>query len=221
MLIKKFFYLIRNRPRLFSAILFAVLFLILNQKFTESDGYSRGLLAWNIFAGSYLLMALQMVVSSNSERIKIRAIVQSENSTVMLLLVLIAVITCVGSIILELSYVRALSAEEKISHLILPALTILSSWFFTHLMFGLKYAHDFYKNKSLGLDPGLSFPGIENPDYWDFIYAAFIIGTSAQTADVSFTTRNSRRIALIQSITSFFFNTTILALTVNIAASVI
>lgn len=220
-MVNKILFLIRYRPRLFLAMLLACLFLSFSQKSVDGGGYAHLLLAWNIFAFSYLALALQMIIFSDFEKIKIRAVVQSESNIVTMMLVIVAVLTCIGSIILELSYVRELGAQEKLSHLILPALTILSSWFFTHLMFGLQYAHDFYKNQSLRLDPGLLFPGNESPDYWDFIYAAFIIGTSAQTADVSFTTRHSRRVALIHSVTSFFFNTTILALTINIAASVI
>lgn len=223
-MIKKIFSLLACRPRLLAATFFAALYFISRASFiggVDEEGYSRLLISWNIFAISYLIMAIQMILSSNSERIKVRAIVQSEGSVVMMLLVLMAVVSCIASIILELSYVHGLNAQEKISHMILPGLTILSAWFFMHMMFGIQYAHEYYKNQSMNKDPGLEFPGRQSLEYWDFIYAAFILGTSAQTADVSFTTNGSRKIALVHSVTSFFFNTTILALTINIAASVI
>ena len=54
-----------------------------------------------------------------------------------------------------------------------------------------------------------------------FFYFAAIIGTSAQTADVSFTTSAMRRLGTAHCIISFFFNTTVLALSINIAASVL
>ena len=42
---------------------------------------------------------------------------------------------------------------------------------------------------------------------------------ASQTADVSVTTSPMRRLVLLQSVLSFAFNTAILALTVNVAAS--
>ena len=53
---------------------------------------------------------------------------------------------------------------------------------------------------------------------FDFLYFSCIIGTSGQTADVGLSSREMRRIGLIHSVLSFFFNTTVLALTVNIAS---
>jgi uncharacterized membrane protein len=48
-----------------------------------------------------------------------------------------------------------------------------------------------------------------------------VIGTSGQTADVTFTGRSMRRIGLLHCLLCFFFNTTVLALTVNMASSLI
>lgn len=62
------------------------------------------------------------------------------------------------------------------------------------------------------------FPGKELPTYVDFIYFAFIIGTSGQTADISFTNPKMRKAGIVHYVLSYFFNTTILALTVNIYA---
>ncbi|MEO7008621.1 MAG: DUF1345 domain-containing protein, partial [Caldimonas sp.] len=56
-------------------------------------------------------------------------------------------------------------------------------------------------------------------DYADFLYFSFTIAVAAQTADVSVSTRRMRRLTLTQSILAFVFNTTILAFSINIAAS--
>ena len=69
-----------------------------------------------------------------------------------------------------------------------------------------------------GTAEGLEFPGHEPPDYWDFMYFSFVIGTACATADVNVTGRRLRRLTALHCIVSFFFNTTILALTVNIGA---
>ena len=65
---------------------------------------------------------------------------------------------------------------------------------------------------------GLEFPGEREPHYGDFLYFACVIGTSAQTADVSFTSRSMRRTGLVHCVLAFFFNTTLLALSINIAS---
>ena len=61
----------------------------------------------------------------------------------------------------------------------------------------------------------------EKPDYWDFVYFSFVIGMTAQVSDVGITDKVIRRTATVHGIISFVFNTALLALTVNIAASAI
>ena len=88
-------------------------------------------------------------------------------------------------------------------------------------MFALHYAHEYYSPKYKEDTRALDFPDKETkPDYWDFAYFSFIIGTAAQTADVNIVSRLIRRVAMLHCIVIFFFNTTILALTINIAASI-
>ena len=87
------------------------------------------------------------------------------------------------------------------------------------MMFAMHYAHDFYVSRAKGLSGGLSFPEEDNPEYGDFCYFAYIIGTSGQTADVSFTNKAMRRVGLAHCVLAFLFNTSVLALMINIAAS--
>ncbi|EMB8486677.1 DUF1345 domain-containing protein, partial [Acinetobacter baumannii] len=47
---------------------------------------------------------------------------------------------------------------------------------------------------------------------------SYIIGTSAQTADVSITNKHMRLLNLFHAVLSFGFNTTILAICINVAA---
>ena len=61
----------------------------------------------------------------------------------------------------------------------------------------------------------------EPPDYWDFVYFSFVIGMTAQVSDVGITDKIIRRTATVHGIISFVFNTALVALMVNIAASAI
>ena len=61
----------------------------------------------------------------------------------------------------------------------------------------------------------------DHADYWDFVYFSFVIVMTAQVSDVGITDRIIRRTATVHGIISFVFNTALLALMVNIAASAI
>jgi len=64
-------------------------------------------------------------------------------------------------------------------------------------------------------------PKTDQPDYLDFVYFSYIIGTSAQTADVSITSSQLRHLNIFHCVLAFIFNTVILAVAINVAASLI
>ena len=68
---------------------------------------------------------------------------------------------------------------------------------------------------------GLAFPEDIEPDYWDFLYFSFVIGMTSQVSDIQITSRSMRRLSLLHSILSFFFNTAIVAMSINIIAGLI
>lgn len=65
------------------------------------------------------------------------------------------------------------------------------------------------------------FQKTDQPDYLDFVYFSYIIGTSAQTADVSITNSQLRHLNIFHCVLAFIFNTVILAVAINVAASLI
>ena len=65
---------------------------------------------------------------------------------------------------------------------------------------------------------GLLFPGGAEPDAWDFVHFAVVIGVASQTADVAFTAKRLRRIGTVHGLIAFAFNTAVLALTINLVA---
>ncbi len=182
---------------------------------------TRFLISWNVTVCLYLALASVMMATSTPEKIQGRAIAQDEGAKAVLVLVAIAVAASLLAIVVELSLVRGLTPPERGGHIALTAVTVVTSWLFTHLMFALHYAHDYFRNVGARQPTGIVFPGEEAPDYGDFLYLAGVIGTSGQTADVSFTNRTMRRTALAHCVLAFFFNTTVLALTINIAASLL
>jgi len=96
-----------------------------------------------------------------------------------------------------------------------------ASWLLVHTSFALHYAHAYYGSRSRNGNPPLEFPGHEPPVYTDFLYFAIIVGMTSQTADVAISSTRMRRLAMAQGMIAFAFNTTLLALTVNIAAGLL
>ncbi len=212
---------IRARPRLFiSGCAGALVFLFLPDSLAH-QAVTRLIVAWNAGTWLYLLLATRMMFWSSHEKMRFRACLQDEGRIVVLTLVVVAALASLGAIVVELASVKELRGTLRYAHVGLTAMTILASWAFTHVMFAQHYAHDYYVALSRSKPGGLNFPGSELPDYGDFLYFACVIGTSGQTADISFTSKDMRRIGLIHCILSFFFNTTLLALTVNIASGLL
>lgn len=90
---------------------------------------------------------------------------------------------------------------------------VVTAWLLLHTAFALYYAHLYYRERTPG---GLDFPGREEPDPVDFAYFAFTVGISFAASDVGITARRIRRVTLFHGVLSFFYNTAILALVINI-----
>ncbi len=178
----------------------------------------RAIICWNIGALLYLGLAMRMMFWSSHERMNARALQYNEGKTLVLILVIAAALMCIGAIVAVLAEVKGLAGQIRYAYIALASLTIATSWAFTQVMFALHYAHNYYVTEMSGDHGGLEFPGGHRPDYGDFLYFAAVIGTSGQTADVSFTNRSMRRTGTVHCVLAFFFNTTLVALTINIAS---
>ena len=88
-----------------------------------------------------------------------------------------------------------------------------------HSIFALHYAHEFYGEGRDDQMGGLIFPGKDEPDYWDFLYYSLVVAMTGQVSDVQITSKIIRRLTTLHGAVSFFFNATVLALTVNIVST--
>jgi uncharacterized membrane protein len=113
--------------------------------------------------------------------------------------------------------VRDLGTIGGVSAAVMAALGVISAWGVLHSSFALHYAYLYYRSEeSAG---GLAFPCDQSPDQLDFAYFAFTIATSFAVSDVDVTDRAIRRAVLGHQILSFFYNTSILALVINLFTS--
>jgi uncharacterized membrane protein len=210
--------LVLARPRLLICFIIGLATTWLLPESLAQHSITKAIIGWNIGAGLYLLLAARLMFWSTHERMRKRALQQDEGRILVLVFVVTAALMCVGAIVAQLAVVKDLHGTLRYAHIALAALTIVTSWAFTQVMFALHYAHDYYATEIHGEHGGLDFPGGHPPDYGDFLYFASVIGTSGQTADVSFTNRKMRRTGMVHCVLAFFFNTTLVALTINIAS---
>jgi uncharacterized membrane protein len=115
---------------------------------------------------------------------------------------------------------KAAGGTDGVLLIILAAGTVLLSWLLAHSIFAVHYAHEYYQDLLRGRERGLDFPGDhDDPDYWDFLYFSFVIGMTAQVSDVQVCSKPWRRLVLAHGLMSFLFNTVVLALSINLLAS--
>jgi uncharacterized membrane protein len=185
------------------------------------------LMAWNAGIWVYFVFSALLVAKATSQSLRINAKATDEGKFLILLLTCLAAAASIGAIGAHLGIAASLEGREKILHIGLAALTIVSAWLLIHLVFAFHYAHEYYDEfearpgAPLALRGGLVFPETQNPDYLDFIYFSYVVGTSAQTADISISSRAMRRTVIGHCVLAFFYNSAILALTINLAAGLI
>jgi uncharacterized membrane protein len=177
---------------------------------------TRLLISWDILVALYLVLVYTLVFRSGLAHIRRNAILQDDGRFLILMVTATGAFASIAAIIFELD-----GTHRGTPELALATLTIVLSWAAVHTTFALHYAHEFYRGTKPG---GLQFPSgdqHEDADYWDFVYFSFVIGMTAQVSDVGITDKTIRRTATAHGIISFIFNTALLALMVNIAASAI
>ena len=194
-----------------------VLFLVLP---SHLRAVTRVLLGWDLTALIYVVFAFVMIARSTVETCHRRAALYDESDWVIVTLVVASAAASFAAIFAELAVVKT-AATPPIVSLSVTGVTIMLSWAFTHMIFTLHYANLYYMPHQDGHPEGLEFPGQRPPDYRDFLYYSFVIGCAAQTGDVNTVSHSMRRLTLIHGIISFVFNTAILALMVNVGASLL
>lgn len=209
------------RPRLLAAIgAGAATWMLLLLTPNALSLTTGAILAWDVTCLTFILAAMVMMRRADLPRMRATAATQDQGRGVILTLVIAAAAASIWVIAKELSAAKADAGLIKGLRVTLVFATVAASWFMVQLIFALHYAHEFYApGDKPGSDAGgLLFPGGEAPDYWDFLHFAVIIGVACQTADVSFTSRQLRRIGTVHGVVAFVFNTVVLALTINLLA---
>jgi uncharacterized membrane protein len=211
------------RPRLLiSAAATIAIFLLLPWTL---PGTVRAAVAWCAGGVVYVTLAFRIMWDCTDATIRIRAARQDDGAVAVLVLVVLATLSSFAAIADLVAQAKSASHAVRVGYALLAVATLVVSWCVIQVTFTLHYAHEHYQPLDLLADAGkavaggLVFPSDPAPDYWDFFYFATSIGASAQTSDVAIRSKSLRRLVTMHAIVSFFFNTTVLALAVNLAAS--
>jgi uncharacterized membrane protein len=188
---------------------------------TDMRPVTQLLIGWNAGTAVDLILAFLMMRRTDVDHIRRRAAVADEGALAIFLLSIGATLASVVAIVFELGVSKQATGVEALLHVLLATTTILLSWTFMHSIFSFHYAHEYYGERRDGAIGGLNFPDDKAPDYLDFLYFSLVIGMTSQVSDVAISSKAIRRMAAIHGVLSFFFNLTVLALTVNMVSNLI
>ena len=205
------------RPRLVAAL--AALALLAIALPGDWRWPTRLLIAWDAGAILYLVLLATTMFTESVEQIRARAEEQDEGALAILIIASLAATMSLVAIAAQFAGLGSVPPSQKIWHFALGGITVLCSWTLLHAFFTLHYAGSYYRGGRS--EPCLDFPGTTEPDYLDFLYFAYTVGCTSQTSDVAVTTRQARGVVLLHSILAFVFNTSILALGINVGASLV
>jgi len=210
---------VRSHARLFfSAAVGAALFAALTV--TSLRLSARLILAWDLGALVYLALAAVSIRRFDIKRVQVKADQEDEGGVVLLMITVAAAIASIAAIVTEIGAAKATGAVAERQAFVLAAVTIMLSWTLIQTIFAFHYAHRFYRGPG-DRGSGLAFPSDEWPDYWDFVYFAFVVGMTFQVSDVQVTSKSLRRLVVAHGMVSFVFNVAIVALAVNIGSGLL
>lgn len=176
----------------------------------------RALVAANVFFLTYLMLMAFFVARMDHDRLRRHVEEADEGIWLIALLALAAVVGSVAAIFAALANLQS-------GDWVTPVLALISvplGWATLHMVMAFHYATIWFSREGGRADAGgLEFPATKTPDVWEFVYHSYVIGMTAQVADVNVTSSRMRRAVLAHSVVAFFYNTGILALAVNAAVS--
>ena len=203
---------LRHRPSLLAGLVVAGL-VGLGIGASGAQAVRAALVGWDCGVLAYGVTLLWVMRRTTIDGLRRVSAVLDEGRWAILGVTVLAAVASLGAIVAELARVHG--TPHAGLAMALAGATVVLSWFFIHTVFATHYAHEFWGRPG----GGLLFPGNASPDYLEFLYFSFCLAVASQVSDVSTQTASMRRLVLAHSMVAYLFNTAIIALGVNIAAS--
>ncbi len=175
------------------------------------------LIGWDVYSLFLITWIWWAVHGLDAEECKTHASREDPSVQLTELIVLsagVAVLAAVGQALIRAGNTTGFTKAYLIA---LGLSSVALSWGLVQTVFTLRYARSYYSRPVGGVD----FNEDDPPTYPDFAYLALTIGMTFQVSDTNLTTKAIRRIALSQAVLSFVFSAVILALVINVVASLL
>jgi uncharacterized membrane protein len=179
----------------------------------------RAIVGWDAGALVYTVLAWIMILRASSASTRRRAALDDPGRRLAFFIALTSSVFSLFAAVVVLRQIRSLSSTQVPVWTGLALAAVILSWIVTHTVFTLRYAHLYYRRRAT--THCLQFPGTDAPCDLDFAYFAFTIGMCFQVSDVVVMTSRARRTVLVHGVMSFVYNTTILALSLNLVTTLL
>ena len=173
--------------------------------------------AFDIGGFVFLVLVWQAVAGRNpeaTERLALTEDLSRPIADIVLLSASVASLVSIGFLLVDAG--RGAGPADW-SLVLVGVLGVVLQWFTVHTVFMLRYARLYY-----GLPRGgIGFASDDPPDYYDFAYVALTIGMTYQVSDTDLTAKPVRRTAIRHALLSYVFGALIVAVTINLVASLL
>jgi uncharacterized membrane protein len=175
------------------------------------------LVGWDAAAVCFLLWTWLTVGRLDAAGTKRHANIEDRSRRTIEGIVLAAGVALLAAVALVLLRAGQSHGGTKASLITIGVISVGLSWATVHTVFMLRYTRSHYQSPEGGVD----FNEKDPPAYLDFAYLAFTIGMTFQVSDTNLTTKAIRRIALSHALMSYLFGAVIVALAINVVASLL
>jgi uncharacterized membrane protein len=180
----------------------------------------RAVVGWDAGSLVFIVLAWIMILRASPAKTRTRAALEDPGRLLVFVLALGASFFSLFAAVVVLRQIRSLDPEQVPIWTGLALAAVVLSWIVTHTVFTLRYAHLYYRRRAT-TDHCLQFPGKDPPSDLDFAYFAFTVGMCFQVSDVVVASSRGRRTVLLHALISFVYNTTILALSLNLVTNLL
>jgi len=182
----------------------------------------RALIGWDVGALVYLAFMARLFLAAGEEDIRARAARQDETRGAIMVIAVAAVAAALAAIVAALIAESGHTPVSPYRIAALAAVTLITSWMVLQALFASHYAHRHFQAVARhGEKSGFAFPGEPPRTYLDFVYLAVCIGATAQISDPCVTTTRLRNLVTAHAAISFFYNTAVLAVGINILSGLV
>lgn len=190
---------------------------------SSRDGWLLpGIAGWVGFAATFLALSWYIIFKRKVEDIKRKANEDDGSTAFVFIMVILSSISSMVAVLM-LTTSKDKAVQDHVLMVPAAVTAMVLSWFLVHTLYTFHYAHEYYdcddeeENHQVG---GLDFPEDDAPNYLDFAYFSFCMGCTFQVSDVSVNSKLMRKIVMFHGLLSFFINTFVVALTINLVAGI-